>query len=708
MPIAKVQDEQGNIHRFEVPEDATPDEIEAFAADNINMNAPSKSEPKKSDVKFSNPAQPLAAGLIKGIPMGADIAGAVAAVGMPNPKDVPFMERQAAAKQFFDKMGQGAEDQFPNMALAGKGTTAVASGLLTPMKALQGPSVASRFAKGAAVAGGYGAAYGAGEGNTGEERIGNAITQGLVTAPFGGAGNIAADIVGGAVRSGGSLAKRAADIFGKIKRPEPNIIIEAGANQVDPSMLQGIKNTLNGPMPSAPTGGAIPLTKGNLTQDPRIQALEAGSAAGNYGDEAQRMMNETRELQSDAAKNVLSGVAGAELTQDTATNSAAALSQNLKKAYASAKAKTNAAYGKVGELSQDAPLQIAATYVRDGIVPSLKDWARKGSSGVGFDLGAAEMANGKRLYDQAASFGDMKRLSGVNFQRMEQWRGRVSQGITNSKTPAEKAFLSGMLQRYDTAMNNLPREAIKSGDEAILGAMEKARGARKEQGVLFERSKLVNDILQNDDITNEQFANILTSMGPKSGTYVRDILRTTTDPAQKTALQGQMKQAILGNILNKSLSAEVKAGSTVQSIDKMVSFDRLSTELDKLMKNRTLFEKIVTDPAERQAIKEAYNAASLIKSAKPGTKNYSNSAYTLLNVLRTISPSAASANVFGIGAGSALKSMGEAGATNELAQSLAPVLKGVVDENNAITNFGKKYGRQLFVSGAATAKRESE
>jgi hypothetical protein len=705
MPVAKVQGPDGKIHRFEVPSGATPEEIEAFAADNIQIDATVDSPPKP-DVKFSNSAQPYAAGAIKGIPLGADIAGAVASAILPNPNDTPFGERQKAAKQFFDQMGEAAKEKNPYAYLGGAAATAIPTALLTPASALKGPSVMARAIKGAGVASGYGAAYGAGEGNTAEERIGNSIYQGVVSAPFGAAGSVAADIVGGIASNAGPLAKRAANFFGKIKRPEPNIIIQGTANQIDPSMLSGVQNALSGQKPSPPSMGKIPLTKGNLTQAPRTQALESGSAAGIYGDEAQRMALETRELQSDAAKNVLSQVAGKELTQDTSNMAAENLVKNLKSSYASAKGRTNAAYTKVGELSNDAPLQIAATYVRDGIVPSLKDWARKGGSGVGFDLGAAEMANGKRLYDQAATFGDMKRLSGVNFNRMEQWRGRVSQGIANSKTPAEKAFLSGLLQRYDTSMSKLPREAIKSGDEAIIGAMEKARMSRKEQGVLFERSKIVKDILQNDDLTNEQFANVLTSLGPRTGTYVRDILRTTTDSAQKAALQGQMKQAILGNVLNKALSAEVKAGSNVTTIDKMVSFDKLATEMDKLIKNRTLFEKIVTDPAERQALKEAANAAALIKSTKPGTKNYSNTAYTIFNILRSISPTASSVNVLGVGAGSGLKAMGQAGATNELAQSLAPVLKGVVEQNNIVTNFGKQYGRQTFVGAATGAKRE--
>jgi len=696
MPVARVEGPDGQIHKLEVPEGATPQEIEAFAAEAI----------PQAQAKPLEPSEAWMASMVKGIPMGADIAaiGGTLAYGDKAP-DVPFWEKQQAAKKMFENAGNQAAEQFPVMSTAGTLSTALPLGLATPQSWLQGPSVAARAVKGGLVAGGYGAAYGAGQGDNLSERASNAITQGVIAAPLGAVGNIAADAIGAGYRGGISLAQRAAKLFDRGFGRQPNITISTPAGN---NLVTGIQGALK-ETPSPVSMGPIPLTKGQATGSPKAQSLEYGAQAGIYGPEAQQMALEARDLQSGAAKGVIAKLAGAdEILPETPLQSAEALKVSLQQSYKAAKAKTSAAYGKVGELSEEAPLQIAADYVRDGIVPTIKDWARKGSAGRPWDLGAEDMKGAKRLYSQAAAFGDMKKISAVNFFRMEDWRGRVSQGIANSKTPAEKAFLSGMLQRYDTAMSQLPREAIKSGDEAILTAMEKARGARKAQGVLFERSKVVKDVLQNDDLTNEQFYNTLTSLGPRSGSYVRDILRTAAnEPEKQAALQVQIKKAVLGSILNKSLSSELKAGSSVEGgIDKLVSFDKLATNLEKLIGNKTLFNRVVPDAGERKAIEEAYRAASLIKSVKPGSKNYSNSAYTILNVINAISPAARSANVAGVGMGSVLKPMAESGATQELGKSLAPVLKGIADENTGvITNFGQKYGRQIM-SGASVQQSQ--
>lgn len=696
MPIAKVEGPDGKVHRLEVPEGATPQEIEAFAAEAI---------PQAAQQKPVQKSEAYGAALLKGIPFGQDIGANIGAAVYGRDVDLPFFGpggKADLAKRELQRLSAAGQEQYPGVSATGTIATAIPTAMMVPAKVMQAPSVLGRAVKGTAVAAGLGTAYGLGEGNTPEERISSGITQGVMAAPFGAAGSLASDAIGAGYRASRGLAKRAAGLFNQAQRPPQNLTIDVQAAGGLDDIQRAMQQT-----PAPVSMDTIPLTRGQALQAvpgraqdaAKAQALEYGAAAGSFGDEAQRMALEAQELQTTAARDVMSRLSG-DTAPDIAVDN---LRKSLSQSYKSAQAKTSAAYKEVGELAQDKPLMIAADYVRDGVVPSLKEWARKGGSGTGFDLKSPDMANGKRLYDQAAQFGDMKKISAVNFFRMENWRGRVSQGIANSKTPAEKAFLSGMLQRYDTAMSQLPREAVKSGDDAILSAMEKARGARKAQGVLFERSKLVKDVLTNDDLTNEQFFNTLTSLGPKSGTYVRDILRTAAnDPAKQAALRDQVRQSVVGSIVNKSLSSEVRAGGS-GTIEKMISFDKLATNLEKLTANKTLFNQVFPDPAEQALVKDVLRSSQLIKSVKPGSKNYSNTAYTLMRLLNGVSPAAKSMNIAGIGPGSALDAMAQAGAVQELSQSLAPVLKGVADEaTGPLTNFGAKYGRQIM-SGSLAA-----
>lgn len=653
--------------------------------------------------KQYTPTQQYMANLVQGVPFGTDIASTLgAAVYGGAAPDVPFNEKRIAAKQMMEQAAAQGSEQMPVLSAVGTLSTALPVGLAIPQSAYTAPSFATRLAKGGAVGAALGGVYGAGQG-IGEERLQNAIEQGAYGGVLGGIGATASDIIGAGWNGGRSLAKKAASILNRARQPQSNITVTAG----QPTLSARIAPTVAPPSAEL-TKDVIPMSIGESTQNARAQALEYAALAGSFGDEAQRMAMEAKDIKNIAAKGAMNKLAGGELVPETGLSSATELKNAISQSYKAAKARTAAAYNKVGELSQGEQLQIAGDFVKNTVISSLDDFAKTGYNGRGFNLNLEGMKNAKTLYNQINKFKNIKNIKSVDFFRMEDWRGSVSQGISLAqKGSPEKAFLSGLLERYDTAMKQLPREAILNGDDAIIDAMEKARYARKSQGVLFERSKLVKDIVQNDDLTNEQFYNTISSLGAKSGIYVRDILRSASDDvAKQDALRAQLKQSILGSIVNKSLSAELKAGGTVEGgIEKMISFDKLETNLAKFINNKTLFNQVLKDPAEREFAKKLYNNVSLIKSTKAGSKNYSNTAYTMFNLLRSISPTAASANIFGIGVGKALEAAGKAGVENELAKSLAPVLKGVSDETTGvITNFGQKYGRQIMGAGLVSQK----
>lgn len=707
MAIHEVEGPDGQIHQIEAPEDATEQEVVAFAQQSIQ--APQ--EPREP----MGQGEALGKSAIKGVPFGNDIASGIAALYMKTMGGIPLADGYNMARQSFHEDQAQARQEYPKTAAGGEIGGAIGSGFMLPASALRAPTLAQTAIKGGLVGGAYGSAYGFDEGDSLGERSGNAIQQGVVSAPMGAGVSVAADLaLRGVAAAGrqylGPLSKKVAEHINRRKQSagtSGNIGVSGQGNANN--TIGTIQQPLQRPVQPDLSGGPIPLTKGNLTQDPKLQALEYGATAGNYGDEAQRMMLESREIQSNAAKGALSKMAGTDLATDTGQAAARDIRNTLSEAYKTAKTNTRQAYKTVGEMQEDAPLKIGADYIRETVVPSLQQWARKGSTGTGFDLRAQGMENAKRLYNEGVAISQMKKINSVNFDRMEQWRGRVSQGIRSAKDKLqpgvkdspETVFLQGMLERFDDAMNALPKEAIKNGDEGIIDALTQARAARSKQGTLFERNKIVMDVLKNDDITNESLVNILFSgkgkaYNAESASNLQKIITAAGDKGADVLKAS--KSGVYAKILRNSLDArEIKSGAAV---DEMVSFDKLATNLKELVNdNPSLFKMLHPDPAEQAMVRQVMEAAQRIKSHKPGTKNYSNSAYTMLNWVRAISPAAERTGFGGANLGAALKALGEGGAITDLNMSLAPVLK---DTAKQLDGPAYKFF-QRYAPGAATA-----
>lgn len=207
-----------------------------------------------------------------------------------------------------------------------------------------------------------------------------------------------------------------------------------------------------------------------------------------------------------------------------------------------------------------------------------------------------------------------------------------------------------------------------------------------DQGVLFERDKVVSNIVKNDDLSNEELANLVftgstrgQNLNAASGKTVRAMKLAAGDNADD--LVANLRQGTFARILNKSTVNTQRAGSDVQ----MLSPAKLLKELDGLAANKTFMGEVF-DEGQRNTIHALRADLRKVASEQPGSRNYSNTAYTVINFLRQMPLGLSSvAGVANIG----LKPIAEKGARNELDRSLQDVIGKAQSE---LVGKAKMYG----------------
>jgi hypothetical protein len=170
----------------------------------------------------------------------------------------------------------------------------------------------------------------------------------------------------------------------------------------------------------------------------------------------------------------------------------------------------------------------------------------------------------------------------------EFWRRKVTNRANQLKGDPEGVMLNRVLREYDDFMGKLPAGALKSGDESALKAIDEARTMRRRMGVLFERDKVVSNIVKNEELTNEELANIVLTGSARSenlnagvGRTVKAMKRAAGDNAP--ALVDNLRRGTFARLLNKSMTNMQQAGTDVQ----MISPNKMLRELDNLAKNKT-------------------------------------------------------------------------------------------------------------------------
>ena len=481
--------------------------------------------------------------------------------------------------------------------LLGRGGQAISKGI---GKYASG-SKASAIGAGAGLGATSGALYGSGISEEGE-RLGGAISGGVLGGVGGGAGTA---IIQKAPILAGSLRERALRLMGKDKAPP----------SVQPLQVKTPKQAIE-----QQTGEILPLTRGQSVQSQEAQALEGMARAGALDDVAKAKIGEVDFAQQEAIKQALG---------DADEQALETVGKTLKSSYKGLKSQVGKAYDDAETIRK---VVVDKKPIVAGLVPKINDIMYK----KGFDASNLTAETSKLL--KQATGGSLKdvKVSGINLEKMEFWRRKLTNRANSLRGDPEGVMIKNVVKEYDRFMGKLPAEALKSGDETALKAIDNARSLRRRQGVLFERDKIVKNIVKNDELTNEELANIVLSGSGRSGAVntgsgrtVKAMKRAVGDKAPELA--SNLKKGVMGRVLEKSMINTMREGTDIQ----MVSPNKLLKELDTLTKNKS-FIKEVFDADSLKTVNALRNDLRKITSQQSGTANYSNTAYTLLNALKRL------------------------------------------------------------------------
>jgi hypothetical protein len=513
--------------------------------------------------------------------------------------------------------------------------------------------------------------FGAAEGGI-EERAKNSMVAGATGLAL---GPVAAYGASKVAQKAGPLTQR---VMKFIERKRGALSDDVAKQATDLSQKPSIKSLQKNEF-----GEMLPMTQGQRTQGPSRQAMEIAARKGSYGQDAQQIMFDTDAVQQSAIRRTM-GDLGAE-SEDALTGAGKMAQQ----AYKSKKAQVSKAYDNSRNMQN---VYINKQPIAEQFIPRVKQTLKDG----GFDVSDLS-ERGQKLVGQldAPAFKD-KKITSVNLEKMEFWRKKISNNIADNTDALgnmnpEAVAMKRIMDDYDRFMAKLPEDALKSGDSEALGAIQKARKLRREQGVLFERDKAVKKIVQNQNLTDEELANmVLTGSGRSekinsgSGRLIKNLKRAVgEDNAPK--LQDGLKNGMLARMLRKATTTTTEGDTATRLIDPA----KLRNEFDALVKNKTLMKELFS-PEQIDTINAVHKDLIKIASEKPGVNNYSNTAYALMRFVNSIPGGKAVV-------GDALESRANKAATNDIKKGLGPVLDEMIDRMSTRTEY---YG--AMAGGAAS------
>lgn len=471
--------------------------------------------------------------------------------------------------------------------------------------ALRGAIAANPIKSGAGIGGVSGAlyGYGAGEGSAGE-RAQNSIVPGVVGAGLGAAvpyvgKNIVKPVVDSALAT---FAKQ----FGK----KSALSSKSGSAG---SIEESVSNISEQPISTVLPPSAIATEKGNVLNLPKgvrendVNALRIQEEArqGILGQPAQQSIGKIDEAITSDVKSATQSLIGKETT-DSPDDIFLRGIDSFKKQYEAEKK----AAGELMDIRNDkiANAKIYKDYTHQTLTKSIDDLLSSPENAVFAQTTSAKpVLEYKKILEGITKPTSTKFSRPISFDRLQGWSSSVSKFARDAKQSGrdqEAAIANQMVGKYNDWLDNITKEAFKSGDDDLVKSIftanrnyvnfKKTFGTNKAAG----ESKILDDILKKEALTPDQIVNMTfgkSASGKDTTNQLVGRMLKSVPESMKPQMVNDFRSGLIMRSYNDSLNAD---GSI-----------KLGTFANKLkdLHESPVFKTHLSDPVYDAAMKGLYS-----------------------------------------------------------------------------------------------------
>jgi hypothetical protein len=338
----------------------------------------------------------------------------------------------------------------------------------------------------------------------------------------------------------------------------------------------------------------IPLTRGQITQDPRQIAFEQAAIRGGRGEQAERVMRPFAQQQAEAALEAGRGLAGPRVTQTesvraTAPEAGQRVRAGLTQAEQAAEDRIREAYGQARQYDVNIAGQAIGT-LRSRLWNAIPDDIRAAEE-IGLMAGREQRAPMRAILTDAenitrraqAAIEGGAEAAEVSFRAVEAMRSaletqrRALAATAGSETAA--MILTRQKSALDDWIDDTVSDGLWSGDPRFLDAFQNARRLRREFALRFEKQpnqyaqQAVRQIIDKDmnagavvDVIFGPGQNISNKYSAAVTENLVNILGR--ESAEVQALRESLVDRMIGSIEGQAVLAPARAGRNIlQAID---------------------------------------------------------------------------------------------------------------------------------------------